>query len=397
VSATVVETISARGDWRRVHDLYQQFSRSVEDASGDAAGPPPAVTGALAEAMARVFASYQDQEETFLDDLATLFAEIDGIALDPIQRFRRLYKDTRLDGLERYRAGRDARRRPRPFEAAVETVRRIQDLNRIRNALERLPTSAVLGGSVSYGRFYNTCGAAGKASDIDLLLVVPQYEDLIAVPAQLRSLEFIDERQLQTMARRIDALFEVRKRFGRCVFQQKLSLWEDEDLPSYLKRFQFPGYYSLALHVMSLEDFQFVTLADIPRLDSLKRTIAEFRDDPPSGNANSLRCFAGYVRTFDQQAVEVTDGFVAHEIVGEILEDRFYPGMHLNLVLPQFEVRWESPDARIRLALLNLRWKLLARLTDERRLRTFEIQQLSLSHIRGNVLAPHVTRRVDRD
>jgi hypothetical protein len=286
----------------------------------------------------------------------------------------------------------DSRRLPRPFEASVETVRRIQDLNRIRDAVEGVPSSAVLGGSLSYGRFYNVCGAAGKPSDIDLVLIVRSYDELPSVSDRLARLESVSGSQPQVMSDRTEAFQAVRERYERCVFQQKLRLWDGGRPHPHSDRYQIPSYYSLALHVVSFDDLRFVALSDVPRLESSTRAIHEYRDDRPSSGANVLRCFAGYARTFDQETEEVDGGFVTREVVAEASDGRFYPGVHLNLVLPQFEVRWEAPALRIRLSLLDLRWKLLARLADERRLRSFEIQQLSLSHTRGGIFAPHVSR-----
>jgi hypothetical protein len=388
--------ISQRGDWRRVHRLYQQFSAIA----GDREHPrPPSedVTGALAEALARVFASYEDSEREFLDDLSALWGDIDGLTDDPVERFRRLYKDTRLDRIPAYRDGEDGRRRPKPFEAAVETVRRIEDLNRVRDTLELLPTSAILGGSMSYGRFFNTAGAGpGKPSDTDVLVVVPSYDELGNMARELRSLDFISVESLAELDDRIETFGSIRTAYDRCSFVQKLQLWEGRTPPT-LQRYQIPGYYLIALHVLSLDDFQFLALRDIPALeDGLALGIHEYRDDPPSGNANELRCFAGYARTVEQQSRPIDHGFVVREPVAEIEHERFYPGVLLNLILPQFEVRWEAPQVRVRLTLLNLRWKILARLDEERRMRSHEIQRISMSHTRSAAFAPHVARRADR-
>jgi hypothetical protein len=391
-----LQEISQRADWRRAHHLYRQFSAIVGDPDRPRA-PSDDIVGALAEALARVFAAYEDSEREFLDDLAALFGDVDGLPDDPVDRFRRLYKDTRLDRIATYTEGQDGRRRPRPFEAAVETVRRIDDLNRLRDVLELLPSSAILGGSMSYGRFYNVGGAgAGKPSDTDLLLVVPTYGQLEDVARALRRLDFISPASLAQLDERIEKFESIRAGYENCTFVQKLQLWE-EQTPPVLRRYQIPGYYLVALHVMSLDDFQFVALRDIPALETgLALSLREYRDDRPSGNSNELRCFAGYTRTVDQPYEPVDNGFVAQEPIAEIRDDRFFPGVHLNLILPQFEVRWEAPQARVRLTLLNLRWKVLARLDEERRMRSYEIQRVSMSHTRSGVFAPHIARRADR-
>lgn len=386
--------ICARGDWRRVRDLYTQFSAIASDAAHSGV-PSDDILSGLTEALARVFPAYESMESEFVTDLMALLGDIDQLPSDPIERFRRLYKDTRLNRLSTYGDNSHSRSRPKPFETAFETVRRIEDLNRVRLALEMIPSSAILGGSMSYGRFYNVCGGAGKPSDTDLLLVVPSYESLPAIAEALRGLDFISESSHGALVARIDEFTSIRDRYAPCIFQHKLHLWEQPHV-SY-QQFQIPGYYLLALHVLSIDDFQFVTLHDTPILKArLSRSIREYRDDRPPKPETELHCFAGYARSVKRHPVKTLGGWVTTELVADIRNERFYPGVHLNLLLPQFEVRWEAPEARIRLTLLNLRWKLLARLADEQQMRSFEIQRLSLSHTRSGTFAPHVVRRVDR-
>jgi hypothetical protein len=295
-----------------------------------------------------------------------------------------------------------ARRRPKPFEAAVETVRRIADLNRIRDRLEALQTSGVLGGSVSYGRFFNTVGGGptSKPSDTDLMVVVPDYDLLPALVDALADVPFIESESLEAMRSRIAHFSDVRGDVETpCLFQHKLRLWDDDCSPNNpLRRFQSELNYRLAIHVVSLSDFSYLTLRDMASFTdppSLSRFVHEYRDDEPPRSKEAHWCFAGYRHVRDLKYEPVEGGYRARLVVCEVRDRRFYPGVHLNLILPQFETRWESPQARIRLALQALRWKLLDRLADERRLRHLEVQRLSLAHSRSSVFAPHVTARVD--
>ncbi|HEX8052355.1 MAG TPA: hypothetical protein VF517_05135 [Thermoleophilaceae bacterium] len=389
----VMATISERGDWRRIRGLYKQFSAIAPDVE-----PPTDLAGGLAEALTRTFASYEDHETSFVTDLAQLMGAIDGYSdSPPPERFWFLYKDIRLENFPAYRAHTGGKRRPRPFEAAVETVRRIADLNQVRDRLERLSTSAILGGSASYGRFYNTAGSVReRPSDLDLLVVIPSYDDLPHIVTAMSELAFIDPKGIDVFHDRVAYFSEVRGEHGRCAFQQKLSMWPAPSHagPAY---HGLPGFYSLALHAFDLDDFNYLALRDIHALhDGFSRTLSEYRGDKPAAK-DELRSFAGTRHSVDTAYVEVRNGVVAKTRHCEVTDERFYPGVHMNLLLPQLEVRWESPRARVRLALLDLRWKLLARLAEERRLRSHEIQRLSLSHTRVAAFAPHVTRRVDRD
>jgi hypothetical protein len=385
----VEREVSTRADWRRCISLYRHLA---EIAQGR--GPlPDDVPSGLAEALAKTFAAYEGNESGFIDDLFAVWSAIDGLCGSEAERFRALYKAESLDRFEVYRNAADRRRRPKPFEAAVETVRRIVDLNVIRERLVDLPTTAILGGSLSYGRFFNTCGGQQRPSDIDLLLVLPDYRDLPAVADALGRVTFIDPASVAEMRTRVGA-FEVQRLARRVVFSQKLRLWETR--PSeYVQRFQVPaGHYLLALHVFDLSDFAALVMKSTPRIPSdLHLEIAEFRGDQPNSATEELRSFLGVGRHEALRCEVVRGGFIATHVAARVVEDRFYPGSHLNIVLPRFEVRWESPQARLRLTLLALRWKLVARLHDEERLHG-ETPHLSYAHVRSDAFSPHVQRRL---
>src|SRR5258706_12631446 len=99
------------------------------------------------------------------------------------------------------------RRRPRPFEAAVETCRRLIDVNRFRQALSILQTGAILGGPVSYGRFYNVTGATpdfgSKTSDADLLLALADYNQLPTVAEKMAAIPALHPSSLAFLPQRL--------------------------------------------------------------------------------------------------------------------------------------------------------------------------------------------------
>jgi len=394
--------ISERGDWRRVRALYEQLAHSLRE-HGLRVQDVVELHTELAEALARTFANYEGLEDVFVQDLELLLSAIEGLeSLTPAERFRFLYKDTRLNALEVYAPDSDGRRRPKLFEAAVETVRRIVDLNRVHDSLAGLPTTAILGGSLSYGRFYNTCGGQEKPSDIDLLLVLPDHALLPDVATRLARLEFVDRGSGQKMMSRIEPFLALNGGSGsHSVFQHKLRLWDDR--PSrYLLDYQVPaGHYNLALHIITHEAFLFLVLRDQPLLEEqgaelFERHLLEFRDDAPEGDVEEHLGFSGQRHRAPLICNEVAGGYVAKRLGCAIIGGRFYPGVHLNLILPRFEVRWEAASMRVRLTLLALRWKLLARLEDER-LSFGGRQRLSLSHTRHAVFSPHVLKRLDME
>jgi hypothetical protein len=395
-----------RADWRSVEQLYRQFStiRSKDERI------PPEIAGALANHLGRVLAFYEDNEKMFIQDLLELWSSVDDLHGSSQERFRALYFDSNLDRYPEYKFPPEegTRRRPRPFEAAIETSRRLIDLNNIRHELASVQSGGILGGSVSYGRFYNVTGAAkefgSKSSDTDLLLVLKDYEQLNEVADRLAFVQGVDKESLELFRRRLAIFLRIRSKHSPCIFSHKLLFWSTEEDPI-LSGTNIPGQYKTSLHVFSLADFDYLTLKGIPILDQpegspgdFDQRLTDYRDSAPIGDrAYDSRSFAGIPlgkHPLDPATVEL--GFLANVQVCLIKDDRYCPGLHQNLILPQFEKRWETEEVRLYLRLLTFRWKILERLHTEKTKRPFEEQSLSLSHVRYFVFSPHITRRADR-
>ncbi len=395
------------GDWRAIESLYGQLSalKGGRDASAPAVA---AVVDRLAEAIAQVFAAYEDCEEDFLSHLCGTMVSIDGIIGNDRERFTRLYKDEALKPFEVFNPGdRKLKGKPKPFEAAVETVRRITDLNRIRGRLEPLGTTAILGGSLSFGRFFSIYGGfSERPSDIDLILVVQNYRDIKKVVRELREVRdgndkrFIDKAGLDEMETRARSFNDwLGKWGGRTIFQQKLNLWEGED-SEYFYPIKLPIPYRIAIQIVSPDDLDHLLLREYARLSEMPaepRTIQVYRNDPASSTSEDQFCFAGLHRESPVLCEEAEGGYRSQVQVSEIFEGRFYPGVHLSLIFPQFEVRWEDKELRTRLQLQALRYKFIARLQDERALHPFDVQKLSFAHARSRQFARRVTERLDSE
>jgi hypothetical protein len=126
------------------------------------------------------------------------------------------------------------------------------------------------------------------------------------------------------------------------------------------------------------------------------RSVHDYRETKPT-RIDNQRSFSGIDISIDLETQPVDEGHLSKIRICHIESGRYYPGLHQNLILPQFEIRWESEGLRLYLPILGFRWKVLERLHEERRLRPFEIQRLSLCHTRSAVFSPHIVRRCDRE
>lgn len=125
------------------------------------------------------------------------------------------------------------------------------------------------------------------------------------------------------------------------------------------------------------------------------REALDYRNDQGRRrDKGTLYSFAGTERVFARTLQEVDEGWLVNEVVCEVIDGRFYPGIFHNLILPSMEVRWDELDFSLTLATKGLVWKLYDRLVYERQLRVWEDQNLAHSHVRHEVFAPHEMNRV---
>ena len=390
-----------RADWKRVKQLYSQLTGVV-----DGGHINHDLAGRLAHAMARTCAAYDGEEELFVRHLADAIQQVAPKAGDHRTHFRELYFDDRYSTHDEYlKHGHDGRRRPTPFEAAVETCRRLRDVNRLRDQLAGVPTGCILGGSASYGRFFNTVGDRDNApSDLDLVLIILDYEALVDVVAALRLVAGLHEEDLDAMEERVGHFRDARSMLGsgqRCIFSQKLRLWPATSPDAFLAATGINGEYELSIHAFSADDIDYIILRDRPQLDR-KRVIFDYRPDKPD-RPDTQRSFAETV--IEHQRVDTEracpGGYILPSQVCDIRSatpqhgNRYYPGQHQNLILPEFELRWDLEAHRLYLPLYTFKVKLWERLSLERVQRPYEIQTLANSHTRRYAFAPYIHARDD--
>ena len=386
--------------WEPVAQVYRQCA-SIRDDPEERNHLPRSLTGALARNLGRVFASYVDAEDDFIEHALEVMSQADSLSGPRAERFRQLYYDRRFDRFAEYTvAAHERRRRAKPFEAVVETARRIRDLSKFRDALIDLPSACILGGSTSYGRFFNTIGAKdGNPSDLDLLLVVKRYDDLPKVVDRLAAIDGVGD--TRPMADRVGHLARACRSVpdgGRCIFSHRIPMWDTTGGDRGLRGTQVPSRYLASLHVFSTTDLDFMMLRDVDRIDdATARTLWDYRQDDPGRN-DTQRAFAGLQTSVERKRDEVPGGFVSQSRVHHVEDERFSPGRHQNIILPAYENGWEQdddPELGLRMRLDEFRGKIVDRLGLERRLRPFEHQAISLSHTRSAFFAPHIERGVD--
>ncbi len=269
-----------RFGWTRAATVYEQCIRALEDPYSPYL--PDKLAAFLAELLSRVSVSYFGREGQFLQDARDNMAGGDSLA--------NLYFDERFQRLPIYRespvpAG---RRRPTPFEAIAETARRLRDMNRLVELLGPLTMGGVLGGSMSYGRFFNVVGQReGKASDLDFYIILEDGEHLDDSLSALQRLPGIGPVSLELASTRYSEYLKYVDADGAgvpCGFTFKIPLHECSD-DELLEGVAVSTEYAVSMHVLPKSMSDLVLLVGAPEIstewlgDGL--TVLDFRESEP--------------------------------------------------------------------------------------------------------------------
>lgn len=390
---TGLESPKARAVWERVIGAYEQCLNALWPNQDYL---PLSVPAFLGELLARVSASYYGAEDQYIADAWRVITKVrSSLGMPEVPRAS-LYRDPLFEQNEGYRLRSGARRGPTPIEAAIETMRRLRDVRLLEGALAPVSLAAVLGGSVSYGRFLNVKGGE-DASDLDLLIIIESFdklESLLSAFAALPSIatEDVDKAKL----RGADFCALCAGSEHKYIFSAKAALWQNRDDPLLIDC-GVTSSYSLSVHVATRSGVGRLLLESAPIIVSSiigsEETILDYRETKPA-RSDSQRSFSGRSKFIAIDARPHKASFVRETKIFVIDDDSYYPGMFQNLVLPAFDVRWG--DSAIRRVVDAFRWKMIDRLRyEQQRNRANQLLRLSFAHTRSEVFAPHVIRSVD--
>jgi len=397
--ADVLKDAHATADWHLAAGVYRQCIKIADD--DDTIVIPDAVLSFLAEAIDRVSVHYFGKEKEFVLHALAVFGDVEKAERISQSLFHRLYEDNRFDRFTQYAVGPSStmkKRRPRPFEAIVETARRLGDVCSIRRTLEDLPVYVTLGGSASYGRFLYVRGHAGHTagSDVDLIFVVPHYDALNEVVERLVNFHDADDSSVQSLVRRANVFKNENLDDSRTIFSHKIPI-KDNEPNSIMTWASNRGSYILDLRIMSVAVLDWLLVDDSTTLTASSsghsRLIRDYSEHGSYTESN-YRSFSGRNIRSGIDETEVDAGFLRTSrayLIDD--EDRYYPGMHQNLFLPLSARHWGNLSITDKLD--AFRWKIVERLRYERRLQPYELLKISLSHANSENFVPHVLRSVD--
>jgi DNA-binding SARP family transcriptional activator len=390
--ADVLPAADRRADWSLVRALFHQLALLAE--SGDTPNPD-GLTGAFADELAVISASYAGREAELSEHALAVLADVDSGEILDLDLFRKYYQDERFSPP---RAAAAHRRGPSPFEAIVETCRRLRDARSLQEASWGTGTSGLLIDSMSYGRFCDIRGNlhGSTASDLDFIVVSDQASipgEIATAVASLPGVAVSDLEHFRRRAREFsDGLDD-----GGTVFSHKFRLWTGSTPDPLLPPAVAPGDYLLSLHIITPPVLDYLLVASATRLlkeaAGSRRTLRDYRQAPTSGQAD-LHDFAGRRHHADLGTEPAAHDYLTSSYVYYIDDlDCYFPGFYQTMLFPQADVLWDDLD--IRPAIDEFRQKLRERIRYEAAQRRHAMLRPSFAHIRRSAFAPGIIRLLD--
>ncbi len=382
-----------RADWRPIRALFHQQVQLVDSGSRRI---PEEVTEAFADAIGKISASYAGHEAELCEHALAILADIECEEILDLDLFRTYYEDERFNPTPGPTQA--PRRRPAPYEAIVETCRRLRDARSLRAACRNTGTSGLLIGSTSYGRFYNIRGNrhGDAASDLDFIVIIEQAKALDGIAAALAALPGVATPDVDYFARRA-RVFAGSLDNRSTVFSHKIRLWAEGTPDPVLPSGAAPGDYLLSLHVMTPPVLDYVLVTSTPRLlkeaAGARRTLRDYRE-APTGRWDDLYDFAGRRHRADLGAVPAQNGCLRSPRVYYIDElDCYFPGFYQTMLFPQPDLLWDDLD--VRPAVDEFQRKLGERVRYEANQRGHAMLRPSFAHVRREAFTPSVIKLLD--
>ncbi|MFF2555121.1 hypothetical protein ACFVUS_29240 [Nocardia sp. NPDC058058] len=376
-----------RADWSRVRALFEQQIR-IADSGGTT---PAELRDAFSDAVEQIATSYTDREADLALHALAVLGDVECAEFIDDALRRKHYDDDRF--------GRDTvaegRRRPSPYEAIVETCRRVRDARQLCMALRGTGTSGLLIGSVSYGRYHNVRGnrLGTSASDLDCLVIAQDSEILDRITTGIAAVPGLTAAEVDRFDDRT-RLFRRDFDDGKTVFSHKFRLWSDTTPDAVLPITVAPVEYQLSLHIMSLPVLERILVSGTPRLlrelMGVRRTVRDYRQTQAT-RQDEVFDFSGRRDASPLDADEVEGGWLIAPRVYHLDQfDSYFPGFYQTMLFPRPTTLWD--ELGIAAVIDEFQRKISERLRYEATRRPSTLLRHDFAHVRRTVFAPSVIR-----
>lgn len=278
------------------------------------------------------------------------------------------------------------KRLPGVEETIEATLRRFSRLEKIEDIFKNHVKGIVVGGSMSYGPFYNireNLDSTGS-SDIDLIFIVnddqlnSKWDFILDIP-------FYKEEDKINFIEREKYFLSFRKEGMADIFSKKFSL----------KDFDF----EISIHVFP--ENIFLDMIDDKLSNDLSLNedqcylLRDYKDNHFPHKYCSQKSFSNRMYQFPiPKELDVENGNITTLLGYAINNGEFYPGIYQNLISPMFSVCLDNDRTKLTNKIVSFKENMIDRLNKER-FKSYN-DKFQFSHIRHNYFSPSLTNSLNK-
>lgn len=275
------------------------------------------------------------------------------------------------------------KRKPSFIESVGGTLERFYKIEELENLLKDLADGIIVGGSMSYGPFFNIRKSLDEtgSSDIDLIIILDEDKFDIPLWKKLRNSDIISEEEKNIFLERIGKFRDLFKKEELDVFSQKFSIRSTD--------------FDVSIHFFTPSVFDKMVgkyFEDDLSTDKDKVAILrDYRAKEFPHKACAQQNFLGEQYEYRVPPQRQVSGGVITELPAYIIQNQhFYPGIYQNLISPCFSVSYDRTGNTTKRVVKF-------RDTMEKRLRKEMSEQpnakLLKSHIRHKIFSPELFKK----
>jgi hypothetical protein len=230
------------------------------------------------------------------------------------------------------------KRQPDILESVLETLKRFEIMERLETVFEKPCHGMIIGGSLSYGPFYNIRSRKDDSgsSDIDAIFVLAPNSNDKDWEGFLNCPYFSESDKQKFIARKNIFLKSLLPKGEAVILSQKFHLKGTD--------------YEISLHLFTDESFNSLLDANITKeveSDDKVVTMKDYKSEPFPHAVCPQTNFDGATYNYVVPEQRNTDKGVITELPAYIIDKhRFHPGVYQNIILPNFSI-FHDRDGKI--------------------------------------------------
>ena len=274
------------------------------------------------------------------------------------------------------------KRKPSFVESVDATMERFYKIEDLKNLLRDLADGIIIGGSMSYGPFFNIRKALDEtgSADVDLIVILPEDKLDVSWWKKFQESDLFDDTARRVFFDRMNVFGALLQGGEVDIFSQKFHVRNtDFDISIHF----FPPR---VFDSMVGKQFQNDLLSDQDTIVVLN----DFKAKEFPHAVCAQQNFLGEQYAFDVPAQRSVDGGVITELPSYIIQNHhFYPGIYQNLISPCFSVCYDRGGTMDRVT----KFKSIMGKRAEQEKGACPEAQLLKSHIRHKIFSPELFKK----